>query len=122
MFDIFTEKFFVWLKQTREHCVFPENAFLERWPFRSIKKIHTKVSRSVDISFCLNSFGGKIPPQFSRFFLKKKNNYLQDAVPITARCFPQVVPIYQIIAKIRIVAWKVPFDALPYLKRDIKSI
>ena len=66
----FSRKNFLWQKQTREHCVFRENAFLERWPFRSIKKIHTKVSRSVDIFFCLNSFGGKIPPQFSRFFKK----------------------------------------------------
>ena len=119
MGDIFREKFFVSLKQTREHCVFPENAFLKRSPFRSIKKIHTKVSRSVDIFSAKTVLAGKFLLNFHDFL---KNIYLQDAVPITAHCFPQVVPIYQIIAKIRIVAWKVPFDASPYLKRDIKSI
>ena len=121
MFDIFTEKNFCGKNKQENIVFFVKMHSLKDGRSGQLRKFTQKFQGVLTFFSAKTVLAGKFLLHFHDFF-KKKNNYLQDAVPITAHCFPQVVPIYQIIAKIRIVAWKVPFDASPYLKRDIKSI
>ena len=87
-------------KQQSSTLFFRENAAFLRSPFRSIKKIHTQgfELRWHFFFVCKN-----------RFWRENSKNYLQDAVPITVRCFPQVVPTYQRVAMTRIVVLKKKF-------------